>query len=70
MKKLGATNVRLLDVANRLDHEECAIFTFAYAKMYFDTFLNGKRHGSRGRIGKRLILSVVKLFFKPQVSAR
>jgi len=64
MKAKGAKNIKLRHSSRKMEHESCAIFSAAYAKMYFDSFVNGSKKGKKGPIIKRIAISLAKLSVK------
>jgi hypothetical protein len=65
MKKLGAKHVTLRDGGRKYGHYKCALFASMYAKLYFDSFRNGSKHGRAGNAGKLFMLSLARLAIKP-----
>ena len=64
MKAKGAKNVGLRKVGRKFGHKSCAVFASVYAKMYFDSFVNGSKKGRKGPIINRIALSIYKLKVK------
>jgi acetyl esterase/lipase len=64
MKAKGAKNIKLRDSSKKMGHKTCAIFSSVYAKMYFDSFVNGSKKGRKGPIINRMALSLAKLKVK------
>lgn len=65
MKKRGAKYVTLRNGGKKYGHYKCAIFAPMYTKLYFDSFRDGSKHGNKGNLSKRFLLSVAKLVVKP-----
>ncbi len=65
MKKRGAKHVTLRNGGRKYGHYKCALFASMYTKLYFDSFRNGSKYGSKGNAGKRFMLAVAKLAIKP-----
>lgn len=47
MKKNGAKKLKIKDAGKNLDHEECAIFTVIYTKLFFDKYRDIKHSNFR-----------------------
>ena len=65
MKKLGAKHILLQDAGKKYGHNKCAAFASMYSQLYFNSFRNGSKYGSRGNAGKRFMLSLARLAVKP-----
>lgn len=61
MEAKGGKHIKMLNASNKLGHSKCAIYTSAHTKMYFDSFLKGSKHGRKGPLIKRMVLSMVQI---------
>jgi hypothetical protein len=61
MEAKGAKHIKMVNASNKLGHSKCAIYTSAHTKMYFDSFIKGSKHGSKGPLIKRMALSLVEM---------
>jgi len=59
MTSHGAKNITLRNVGNTFTHRSCADYTVIYSKLYFDSFINGHKNGSKGSAFKNMIISLV-----------
>ncbi|MBL4657050.1 MAG: hypothetical protein JKX73_03555 [Flavobacteriales bacterium] len=62
MNDHDAPFVKSKSAGRKFSHRKCAYFAPAYAKWWFDGFREGKPKGGKGPIGKRLMLSIAKIF--------
>jgi alpha/beta superfamily hydrolase len=65
MRELGSESVRIRRVSRKMTHRDCAPYAAFYAKMYFDSFVKGSEKGRKGPVGKRMLMSVGKMTYKP-----
>jgi pimeloyl-ACP methyl ester carboxylesterase len=65
MRARGAKHVTKRSGGKKFGHFKCAGFSAMYAKMYFDSFRKGSKHGRKGPIGKRLIIWLGRSITKP-----
>lgn len=65
MKKLGAKHVTIVEAGKKYGHNKCAIFASTYSQLYFNSFRNGSKYGTKGNLGKRFILALARLAIKP-----
>lgn len=64
MKKLGAEHVRLKRAGKKFRHGKCAVPSFLYTKMYFDSFRKGSEKGRKGPIWNRFLITIGKRFLR------
>lgn len=64
MKSKGAKNIKLRHTSKKMGHKTCAIFSSAYTKMYFDSFVKGSKTGRKGPVINRMALSLAKINIK------
>lgn len=64
MKKLGAKHLRLKKAGKKFTHAKCAVPSFLYTKMYFDSFRKGSENGKKGPIFKRFLITIGKRFLR------
>jgi pimeloyl-ACP methyl ester carboxylesterase len=61
MKQLGAEDITLRNPGKKYTHRGCALFATSYSKFYFDSFIEGNKHGRKGSFAQRFFLSLAKL---------
>lgn len=61
MKALGAEHIKLRRGGRKFGHNTCAIFSTAYTKFYFDSFVKGSKKGRKGPVFKRMLISIAKV---------
>jgi len=60
MTSHGAKHITKRDVGNTFTHHSCASFTALYSKLYFDSFRNGYKNGTKGAFFKNIIIDIAK----------
>lgn len=61
MEAKGAKHITLRNAGKKYGHGKCAIYSSAYTKMYFDSFVKGSKHGRKGPLVKRMALATLKV---------
>jgi hypothetical protein len=65
MKANGAERVLLRSGGDKYGHNKCALFTLIYTKFFFDSIRDGKERGGKGKLMKRMLVSLAKMAVKP-----
>lgn len=65
MMKFGAKHITLREAGKKYGHNKCAMFASTYSQLYFNSFRNGSKYGSKGNAGKRFLLALARLAVKP-----
>lgn len=65
MKENGAERIILRNGGKKYGHNKCALFSLMNTKFFFDSIKNGNEQGSKGKLGKRFLVSLAKLAVKP-----
>ncbi len=61
MRALGSESVRLRRGGRKFGHDDCALYTSIYTKLYFDSFLKGSEKGRKGPLSKRMMIGLGKM---------
>ena len=65
MKENGASRIIMRSGGKKYGHNKCALFSLMNTKFFFDSFRNGSTNGSKGKVMKRMLVSIAKLAVKP-----
>ncbi|MCO5232828.1 MAG: alpha/beta hydrolase [Chitinophagales bacterium] len=57
MKKQGAKNIKIKNLSNIFDHNECAMFAVIETKFFFDNIRKGKKKTDKGNRFKRFLIA-------------
>ncbi len=64
MKENGSKFVKLRNSGKSFGHFDCAVFSMAYTKYFFDSVWKGSKKGRKGPFFKRFILSLGKIILR------
>jgi hypothetical protein len=62
----GAKHITLRRAGKNFHHNRCALVAMLYTKMYFDSFRNGHKYGTKGALGKRIMADIAKAILAKQ----
>ncbi len=60
MTSHGAKNITKRNIGDTFTHRNCADYAALYSKLYFDSFVNGYKKGSKGSVFKNTVIGLVK----------